>query len=531
MGEPKSSSMGAFFAALMTACTPDAVEEPTAGVGLRDQALERGLDFNSLAPPAGSQAWELACCGGGSALADFDNDGDLDVLLLARWGETKVFENDGSGTFNVAESNLPIQLQGPRAAAAGDLDGDGLVDLVIGQVNGVAFFRNAGNFEFEALGVALSDAAPDFVASVALTDLGGDNRLDVLVAMHRYVELEGQVRRWGGLDRILTVDLTQSPPVLDRSALLGEWAHREAMTLVMGADDLDADGVLDLLLIRDHGEQFEPNVFLRGQKDGAFIDASADYGLDLAMDGMGLAVGDWNKDDSPDLVITDLGKSVPLLSLQNGRAIDVTEAWGLDIPRGDAYLTGWGVEAIDLEHDGDLDLVAAFGRASSDTEEGPQGIAAWTWGDGRFHDSTARVESEPQLTQRSLLRGDVDGDGFEDVLVSAWIGSPRLLINEPGPEAGGTVQVSLVGPSTNRSGLGALVEARRRGVHETQRRRIGSATTSFGGSSSPIATFGLGDDTQADYIAVRWPDGRMSVFSDVQDGAHIVARWDQATLP
>lgn len=522
---------GSLWAAVQfsAGCQADLDSLPV-GPAFTDEAEVRGLQFAAPAPPPAAGEWERACCGGGAALDDFDGDGDLDILLLAGFGDAALFVNDGAGGFSEGESNLPSMVRFARAAAAADFDGDGTTDVVVAGQTGVTLFVNRGALQFEATATPLAYTTPEFPAALSVSDLSGDGRLDVIVAMQSRQFREGREYRAPGHDRLLTFDRSLDPPWIDRSGVLGAWEGREAMTLVAGVDDFDSDGVLDLFLVRDHGDVSAGNKFLRGLPDGAFEDRSGAWGLDTHMDGMGLAVGDWDRDDRLDVVISDTDRTLAALSTDPEGSLDVAGAWGLQAPAGPAFETAWGVEAIDVEHDGDLDLVAAWGRQGVGTWEEAQGLSMWTWDDDRFIDASAGFEVEPQHMNRGVLHGDVDGDGFEDLLVTAWVGRPRLLMRAPEADEPPALRVQLAGPPGNRRGLGALIEVRDRGGHWQERRRLGSGTTSYGGSSPAEAWFGLGEREVADYVAVTWPDGSVTVVEDVAPGQTLVVPWGEGSV-
>jgi hypothetical protein len=110
--------------------------------------------------------------------ADFDGDGSIDFAVVGfAPNEVSVFLNDGCGGFTAVRS--PLMTQSPDAIAAGDIDGDGKVDLVFGNIPGwVTVFLNRGNGSFQAAGTYPIFGTPE---SMAVGDLDGDGRPEVIV--------------------------------------------------------------------------------------------------------------------------------------------------------------------------------------------------------------------------------------------------------------------------------------------------------------------------------------------------------------
>jgi hypothetical protein len=116
--------------------------------------------------------------------------------------------------------------------------------------------------------------------------------------------------------------------------------------------DCDGDGRLDIYLLNNGGPKGRPNQLYRQRKDGTFVNASKDSGLDFAGYCMGAAVGDINNDGRPDLLVTLVGSVRLFLNRGGGKFRDITKEAGLDNPV-------WAASAafFDYDRDGRLDLV------------------------------------------------------------------------------------------------------------------------------------------------------------------------------
>ncbi|MFT5431424.1 MAG: hypothetical protein ACI9OJ_002120 [Myxococcota bacterium] len=441
-----------------------------------------------------------------------------------------------------------------------DLDGDGDDDLLIGGPEGTHVLHNRGDGSFERGQVI--DADPPMVHTYGI-ELTGDDRMDVLLIHELGAEVwqntaEGLVSR---RDILLFEDLVLQPGVatfgafgpsghdlfLGRSVIKDdgnseptgpqgeEIAAPDALfrrasgsfadvteavglaldplnTLSAMTVDLDDDGLLDLIIGTQHDV---PDRYLKLGADGRFADAGELWGLVNPMDiplastsAMGFDAADVDGDGDLDLYLTDDNPAYGdrlYLKGDDGKFHYATVSAGLEDTR---VGVGWGVGLHDFDHDGDVDLFVANGRRFYPADvSGPEQENTFFHGDGAGHFERVSPPGGSGLEAIEQSFGavfsDIDNDGDIDVLIQNANKAPTLLRNDGA--SGNWLQLELRHP-TLRPAVGAIVTAT---VGPTITRRWVKGTPSFGGSSSEVVHFGLGEASEAT-VSVRWPDGTVS---------------------
>ncbi|MEY2786103.1 MAG: hypothetical protein RL277_2315 [Planctomycetota bacterium] len=454
-----------------------------------------GLRFAQISEQAG-----LATQGAGmgALAADFDGDGDAD-LLLANYGVCRLFENDGKAHFREISERLPQHgvQRWWTAASAADADGDGDLDLYITAYLLYDESKMPPPEEFERY------QREDPMAMLPFAFPG-----------ERKLYLENRLIHAGQRGELAFVDRTEEFKLSDETG--------RGMQAIWW--DFDRDGRSDLYLAND----VSPNRFWRNEGTG-FKDISLGTGLDDPRGSMGLAAGDVDGDLDEDLFVTNWQLESNALYLNNlkhnspksriSAFRDVAVQAGL--AQASVGVTGWGAQFGDLDLDGDLDLVYANGYTSPDYES--TGICVgqpchWFANDGAGRFTQVRESgalAEP-LANRCLLACDFDRDGDLDLLVTANNGPARLLENRIARAENRWLGVRLEAKGANRAAIGAEVEL----VTEkgTQLRTV-RAGEGYLGSNAPELHFGLGKASEIRSVRVRWPDGSTSTHAPVDAGA------------
>ncbi len=515
---------------------------PPATRWLVDVAAESGLDFVHESGARGNLDLQ-EIMGGGAALLDGDGDGDLDVYLTnghgalperrPSSGATNRYYRQDDGHFVEATSESGLGDGGyGMGLAVGDLDNDGDVDVYLANDGPDRLYLNDGRGHFTDVTEQAGIAVDGWSSSAACVDYDRDGLLDVYVV--RYVdvtEARGCTDRAGRPSYCNPNTYRALPDVLlrnlgggrfeDVSDAAGLRSVPPGAGLGVVCADLDDDGWQDVYVANDG----DPNQLWRNRGDGTFTDAAlfmgvACNGSGASEAGMGVLAGDLDNDADLDLFMTHLDDETNTCYGNLGGGLgfdDVSARSGLGLPS--LSFTGFGTAAVDLELDGDLDLLVVNGRVSrAEPREDSWAAAPWDEyaepntlylndGAAGFAPVADAFGAAVEIS-RGMAVGDVDRDGDLDVLVSNVAGPVRLYRNEA-PRSGRWLMVRAVDPRLRRDAYGARVTVRVDGRDLV--RRVGAAS-SYMSSGEPLAHFGLGRPGVVEHVTLRWPDGLRERF-------------------
>jgi len=215
--------------------------------------------------------------------------------------------------------------------------------------------------------------------------------------------------------------------------------------------DYDGDGWQDILLVNGmdwpgHARSRSTLKLYRNNRNGTFTDVTRASGLDIEMYGMGVAVGDYNNDGFPDILITAVGQNRLFRNTGRGRFADVTHASGLGKRQAFSTSALW----FDYDRDGFLDLfVCNYVKWSAEhdvfcsldgkhksycTPEAYVGETCWLFhnrGNGTFEDVTASSGIfDTSSKSLGVAMFDYDQDGWPDLVVANDTQPNKLYRNQ-----------------------------------------------------------------------------------------------------
>jgi len=474
------------------------------------------------------------------SFADIDNDGDPDLLFQGggpsanRDAARQLFRNEfvPSGTLSftniTAASNITTPDSTGWSAGWADVDGDGLVDLYLGQTNVTTgldprgdHFRNLGNGVFENVSASTIND-PGFVQNVAWGDVNNDGRLDLMLGMEGPEMHELYLHQEDG-------------SFLQSGAAAGLHVPHGTKAYGMAVADPDKDGDLDIYMSTCQGGGNIRNNFFENRfiPDGQiFFEDKADTNGTQYLDNTYHAeFVDFDNDGWLDLFVigADQRGSKIFRNNTDGSYTDMDSILGRPLisnTGGDLN----GGKALDYDNDGDLDLFFHDHlRATTSGGTTASNVARLLYrndGDWNFVDVTAD-EGLLEVNRGSYDSSfaDLDLDGDLDLVATTDSGTrERVYLSNASENGNGSLLVHLRAPGTmNTRAIGAFVEVTlNAGTAQqvTLRRECNTNAGTFNQSDVPIH-FGLGSATAVDSLRVSWPDGTTTVDTDVSAGQAI----------
>ncbi len=532
------------------------------GTGV-DMVRTDGADGRKLLPET---------MGGGVAIADFNQDGLLDLAFAdgAAWSDApagtpaghgiQIYLNEGGWKFHPLHDPALAQPRQYMGLTAADVDGDGRTDLLVTSVGALRLLRNVpgpdGAPTFQDITAQAGLAGDDgWSTSAGFADLDKDGDLD-LVVLH-YVKWSPEID--AKVDyRLAGVGRAYGPPtgfpgaqlrVYEQVAPMQFKDATEARGLVVNAPgtttpagkalgllvaDLDNDGDLDLAVANDRVRKF----LYRNDGAGHFEECGMDCGFAFDRNGavtgaMGIDLAYLRADGAPFVAVGNFANEpTGLYSAPAGTLRFADDAIVEGISASTRPFLTFGLLMADFNLDGRPDMVQANGHiedqiARAQEHQSYLQRTQYFAGQGKAGKTGALAEvpaaatgalAQP-LVGRGAAWGDLDNDGDLDLVVAQAKGPPALFRNDV-QHTQDWVGIELQQPGTaNVQALGARVEAP--GPDGPQWQVI-MPVRSYLSSVPPQAWFGVPAGTGPVEITVTWPDGTRE--------KHSVLRGKRSTL-
>jgi hypothetical protein len=441
----------------------------------------------------------------------------------------QLYRNRGDRTFEnlTRGSGLEVPLYGFGAAPA-DYDGDGDTDLLVTAYGANRMFENAGDGTFADVTEASGLGHPGWGTSAAWLDYDLDGDLDVYVA--NYVKWTSDNDIWCSLDGTNKSYCTPEsyegePSVLYRNEGDGTFVDVsvEARVFVPGGKslgvtvaDFNADGRPDFAVANDT----EPNFLFENAGDGTFAEVGLLSGMAFdstgrARAGMGIDTADLTNTGRLALAIGNFSKEMIGLFEQGPGGLFVDIAGRAGVGRSSFPFLTFGLFFFDHDLDGWLDFFAVNGHledriaeveASIDYEQRP--LLYLNRRDGTLQEVGERAGDS--MTRAIVGRGaafaDFDHDGDLDVVMTSNDGPAYLLLSTTRDlqDPPHVVRITLRDVGANTAAIGAAVTVR---TGEWQQVQLVRAGSSYASHSERTLTFGLGAGKLVDTVEIAWPDG------------------------
>ncbi len=485
----------------------------------------------------------------GAALLDYDNDGLLDIYLTngAKMTEldkseprfwNRLYHNLGNWKFADVTAKAGVKGHGyDLGVAVADYDNDGFPDILVLGLRGNTLYHNRGDGTFEDVSTKAGLDKPDpqygtlWSVDAAFFDYDNDGKLDLFVSNYCVWDAKTEpLCGPGGLNDYCHPNNYKGLPNSlyhnNGDGTFTDVSVKSGIRKVIGKGmgiglaDFDGDGYLDLFVANDT----EPNLLFHNLRNGTFEEIGFMAGVAYpeagkALSGMGADARDIDDDGKPDIFHTALSsETMPVFRNQGHNSfVEVTARAG--VSSASLSRAGWSNAIADFNNDGKKDLFVAGGDVMDPTGEFHEKVAQTNLvlanlGSFRFADATPGAGPEfstKRATHRGGAFGDIDNDGRLDAVVTALDESVELWRNlSPAPNR--WLSIRTVGTKSNRDGIGAEITLT---MPSGVRHNHVNSSVGYGGASDMRVHFGLGKDETVTRLEVRWPSGIRQVLENV----------------
>lgn len=515
-----------------------------------DVAPEVGLTVSHLASK--EQHYIVESMGGGVGFFDCDNDGRLDIVVtngssVDRYragGDLMVtlYHQGVDGKFiNITEqAGFTVKGWGMGVAVA-DFDNDGNLDLFVTGYGHSVLYRGLGNCKFEDVTEKAGlGGITGFATGAAWGDYDRDGHVDLFVSRYTHVDMN-HLPAFGSDEKFCRFKgvLVQCGPWgmagegdylfhnrgdgtfedVSKKSGMDDPQHRFGLGAIWA--DYDNDGWPDLFLANDAG----PNFLYHNRHNGTFDEVGMLAGVALGEDGqelgsMGVDFADYDHDGKLDLLVTNYTEQINNLYRNLGGGAFLDMAWPAKIGQPSYRYVKWGAGFEDFDNDGWVDIFINNGHVYPQVDAIPNSPGYKepmqmfrNNKDGTFEDisKASGVFDIPMESRRGAAFGDVYNDGNIDILVLNIGEPPSLLINRTS-NSNHRVGFHLIGTKSNRAAIGARITIHAAGVTQFNEVRGGGSYLS---QNDLRLHFGLSSADKMETVEISWPSGKTELLRDL----------------
>jgi len=501
-----------------------------------------GVTFRHTSAP--DKKYIVESIGGGVALFDYDNDGCLDIYFSnaltvdtasdPHSSRSALYHNNCDGTFTDVTEKSGLGYPGwANGVSAADFDGDGYEDLYVTCLGHNHLYHNNRNGTFTDVTKHAGVDDARWSTGAAVADYDKDGNLDLFVS--NYVDINlSQLPEFGKTEfcRYRGVPVQCGPKGLpgagdslfhnngdgtftDVSKKAGVSDPEGRFGLGAIWTDIDGDGWLDLFVANDA----TGNYLYRNNHDGTFSELGLQAGVSVDEDGvplgsMGVTVGDYLHNGQFGIFVTNFSGEHATLYRHERPLLFTDVSYPAHVAPISTPYVGWGTAFFDYDNDGWLGIVAVNGHvypqmenASVGTTYRQRALLFRNQRDGTFTEVAAESGAAlmtPRVS-RGLAIGDIDNDGYLDIVINNLDGKPTILRND-GASHSNWITIKTIGIGKNRDAIGARVKVVSDDLTQWDEVHAGGSYLS---SSDLRLHYGLGKRNKIDLIEVHWPDGKV----------------------
>ncbi|MFV1448408.1 CRTAC1 family protein [Maribacter sp. HS] len=473
--------------------------------------------------------------GGGVTVFDFNNDGFEDLYITSGIQADRLYLNKGNGTFEDVFKGSGLEVTNEyvtQGVVSSDINKDGFRDLFITTITTTdgknvipraknLLFLNNGNATFTDVTKAYGlEEFNSFSTGPSFGDIDADGYPDLFVGNY-FQEFTGKL---GIIKDATIVSANQTA----RSYLL---KNNEGKSFKNVYDDyglghkgfgfggvftdFDNDQDQDLLVNQDFGYKAVPNFLYQNEyPNDRFEDVSQQTKMDLKINAMGAAVGDYNGDGWMDYYVTNIKFNMLMENQGNGNPfVDKAKELGTY-----NLAISWGANFADFDHDEDLDLFVSNGDLNPNCT--PMGNFYFENNANTYTEKGRELAINDYGIGRGSVIFDMDNDGDMDLLVV----NQKPILNYPIASTtrlfrndiarGNWLKIALKGVQAESNGIGSRVTVIANGKKFI--REIDGGGSSHISQNSVIAHVGLGTTTKIDSVIVNWSGGNTQIITNIK---------------
>lgn len=473
--------------------------------------------------------------GGGVTVFDFNNDGFEDLYITSGIQADRLYLNKRNGTFEDVFKGSGLEVTNEyvtQGVVSADINKDGFRDLFITTITTTdgknvipraknLLFLNNGNATFTDVTKAYGlEEFNSFSTGPSFGDIDADGYPDLFVGNY-FQEFTGKL---GIIKDATIVSANQTA----RSYLL---KNNEGKSFKNVYDDyglghkgfgfggvftdFDNDQDQDLLVNQDFGYKAVPNFLYQNEyPNDRFEDVSKQTEMDLKINAMGAAVGDYNGDGWMDYYVTNIKFNMLMENQGNGNPfVDKAKELGTY-----NLAISWGANFVDFDHDEDLDLFVSNGDLNPNCT--PMGNFYFENNANTYTEKGRELAINDYGIGRGSVIFDMDNDGDMDLLVV----NQKPILNYPIASTtrlfrndiarGNWLKIALKGVQAESNGIGSRVTLIANGKKFI--REIDGGGSSHISQNSVIAHVGLGTTTKIDSVIVNWSGGNTQIITNIK---------------
>ncbi len=534
------------------------VQQPPSPFRFTEVASQSGIDFVHFAGMTKDKYFPTAY-GSGLAIFDYDSDGRLDLYFAtgtllpvgsAATGTNRLYRNQGGGQFVETTKAAGLAFAGYcHGVVTADFDNDGDPDVLLCNNGPGVLYQNNGNGTFRDISKQAGINSEHWSTGGAVLDYDNDGDLDVYVANYGHWKLPDDDIFCGGSRapeapgpgkvRIYCSPTTIRPArhILYRNngnCTFTDVTEAAGLTRSDGrglgvvAADLNGDGRIDLYVAND----MCPNFVYLNRGNGTFEDATDSSGAGYGPKGetragMGVDAEDVNGDGRTDLLVTNFWAEGAGLFMSVGPGLFEDQAKKTGIYYDSVSWVGWGCALGDFDSDGWPDCFISNGHIDDNLKQMNRYFNTYmeppllhrNQNGAKFELATRNAGTyfDSDHVGRGVAYGDLDNDGDIDLVVSHKDAAPAVLRNDT-KTSNHWIRLWLSGTRSNRDAVGARVEVEAAGRTIVRQQKGGS---SLGSSHDPRLLIGIGEAKSVDRVTIRWPSGQI----DRHQGLSTEATW------